>query len=172
MCERCDKPLVSRGKQRRQLQTSGGEHVEIERSYGTCPDCGQGLFPLDKELGLLSGDLTPRAQEGLVRLSVWLPFAKTALVLENLVGVQVSKASARRATLLEQEWNQQSMQLQQVPTAAPAGAPQQFLSADGATVPLVGGVWAEVKTLAIGTVEARKEVGKLYMSTISRTVLV
>lgn len=45
VCERCGKPLVSRGKQRRQLQTSGGQQVEIERSYGTCPDCGQGLFP-------------------------------------------------------------------------------------------------------------------------------
>jgi hypothetical protein len=45
VCERCSKPLVSRGKQRRQLQTSGGQQVEIERSYGTCPECGQGLFP-------------------------------------------------------------------------------------------------------------------------------
>jgi ribosomal protein S27AE len=45
VCERCGKVLVSRGKQRRQLQTGGGQQVEIERSYGTCPDCGQGLFP-------------------------------------------------------------------------------------------------------------------------------
>src|SRR5215472_12750950 len=30
VCERCGKPLVSRGKQRRQFQSSGGEHVEIE----------------------------------------------------------------------------------------------------------------------------------------------
>lgn len=45
VCERCGKALVSRGKQRRQLQTSGGQQVEIERSYGTCPECGQGLFP-------------------------------------------------------------------------------------------------------------------------------
>lgn len=33
-CERCGAVLVSRGKQ-----------IEIERSYGTCPQCGQGLFP-------------------------------------------------------------------------------------------------------------------------------
>jgi len=38
---------------------------------------------------------------------------------------------------------------------APQGPAVQALSADGAMVPLVGGVWAEVKTVAIGTVVAR-----------------
>lgn len=44
-CERCGAVLVSRGKQSRWLQTSGGEQIELQRSYGTCPECGQGLFP-------------------------------------------------------------------------------------------------------------------------------
>jgi YgiT-type zinc finger domain-containing protein len=44
-CEQCGTPLESRGKRSRWLQTSGGQQVEIERSYGTCPQCGQGLFP-------------------------------------------------------------------------------------------------------------------------------
>jgi hypothetical protein len=44
-CERCGTVLVARGKQRRWLQTNGGEAVKLERSYGTCPDCGQGIFP-------------------------------------------------------------------------------------------------------------------------------
>jgi RNase P subunit RPR2 len=165
VCERCGKPLVSRGKQRRQLQTSGGQQGESERSDGTCPDGGQGLFPLDKELGLTSSDRTPRAQEGLVRLASWRPFARAAQVLESLVGVHVSKASARRATLqtgtlLDEEWNQQAVQLQEETTVAPTRAPQQVFSADGAMVPLVAGIGAEVKTLAIGTVEAPKEAGK------------
>jgi hypothetical protein len=43
--ERGGAVVVSRGKQRRWLQTSGGQQVELERSYGTCPACGQGLFP-------------------------------------------------------------------------------------------------------------------------------
>jgi len=43
--ERCGNVLVSRGKQSRWLQTSRGEQVQVERSYGTCPQCGQGLFP-------------------------------------------------------------------------------------------------------------------------------
>jgi hypothetical protein len=36
---------------------------------------------------------------------------------------------------------------------APDGPAGQYLSADGAMVPLLGGDWAEVKTLAIGEVE-------------------
>lgn len=44
-CEQCGNLLVSRGKRSKWLQTSGGQQVEIERSYGTCPQCGQGLFP-------------------------------------------------------------------------------------------------------------------------------
>ncbi len=37
---------------------------------------------------------------------------------------------------------------------APKGPDQQFLSGDGAFGPLIGGEWAEVKTLAIGECEA------------------
>jgi RNase P subunit RPR2 len=44
-CEQCGTPLVSRGKQKRRLQTTGGQQVELERGYGTCPQCGQGIFP-------------------------------------------------------------------------------------------------------------------------------
>jgi ribosomal protein S27AE len=44
-CEHCGEVLVSRGKRPRRLQASGGAQVTIERSYGTCPRCGVGLFP-------------------------------------------------------------------------------------------------------------------------------
>jgi hypothetical protein len=44
-CEQCGTALVSRGKQSRWLQSSGGQHIEIERGYGTCPPCGQGIVP-------------------------------------------------------------------------------------------------------------------------------
>ena len=37
--------------------------------------------------------------------------------------------------------------------APPPGPAQQFLSVDGAMVPLVGGEWAEVKTLVLGEVQ-------------------
>jgi RNase P subunit RPR2 len=44
-CPQCGTALVSRGKRRRRLQSSGGAEVELLRSYGTCPTCGVGLFP-------------------------------------------------------------------------------------------------------------------------------
>ena len=44
-CEQCGESLVSRGKRSRWLQTSGGQQIQLERSYGTCPQCRQGLFP-------------------------------------------------------------------------------------------------------------------------------
>ena len=60
---------------------------------------GWAFFPLDEELGLVSGGFTPRAEETLVRLSSWTPYASAQELLEDLLGVQVSKATARRATL-------------------------------------------------------------------------
>ncbi|MCA1599708.1 MAG: hypothetical protein LC769_11975, partial [Chloroflexi bacterium] len=48
-------------------------------------------------------------------------------------------------TLLEREW-----------PAPPEGPAVQYLSVDGAMVPLVGGVWAEVRTLALGEVVVRE----------------
>lgn len=118
---------------------------------------GKVFFPLDEELGLTSGDLTPHAQEGLVRLAAWVPFGPAAQLLESLVGVRVSKASARRFTLAAgeaalQEWEEQTEELKQSLPQAPTGAQKQVMSADGAMVPLVGGVWAEVKTLVVGKV--------------------
>ncbi len=41
------------------------------------------------------------------------------------------------------------------PTLLPPGPPLQQVSVDGAMVPLVGGEWTEVKTVAIGTVGER-----------------
>lgn len=44
-CPVCETPLVKRGKHSRSLQGRGGQEIRLERSYGTCPVCGTGLFP-------------------------------------------------------------------------------------------------------------------------------
>ena len=44
-CATCGTVLWARGKQTRYLQTTGGEAIELTRSYGTCPTCGAGFFP-------------------------------------------------------------------------------------------------------------------------------
>ena len=139
------------------------------------PSVGWAFFPLDEELGLLSGGLTPRGEETLVRLSTWMPYESARELLEDLLGVQVSKATARRATLQTGQaalavWEAEVERLEQEAPKAPAGAGKQAMSGDGAMVHLVGGEWVEVKTLAIGEVtrNRRGEVCTQQLSYCSR----
>lgn len=43
-CPTCGEPLQPRGKRRRHLRSAGGD-LTFERTYGSCPRCGSGLFP-------------------------------------------------------------------------------------------------------------------------------
>ena len=139
---------------------------------------GEAFFPLDEELGLVSGGLTPRGEEMLVRLASWMPFEQARELLQDLVGIQVSKATARRATLSTGEAalavdEAEVERLKQEVPQAPGGAGEgdkQAMSADGAFVHLVGGEWVEVKTLVIGEVTRtqRGEVCTQQVSSFSR----
>ena len=44
-CPTCGGVLQARGKQVRQLRTTGEQTVRLERSYGYCPTCAVGFFP-------------------------------------------------------------------------------------------------------------------------------
>ncbi|GAC1428552.1 MAG: hypothetical protein NVSMB65_01820 [Chloroflexota bacterium] len=120
-----------------------------------------GVFsPLDEELGLSRSCLTPFVQESLVRLGTWMSFAHAARELAHHAHVQISASTARRLTEASGAayvavQTAQVAALERDLPPAPAGPALQQLSADGAHVPLVGGTWAEVKTLAVGTVVTR-----------------
>jgi hypothetical protein len=121
------------------------------------PAVGWAFFPLDEQLGLSRAGMTPRGEEILVRLSAWMPYESARELLEDILGVQVSKATAWRVTVATGEAalaveEAAVERLKQETPQAPAGADQQALSGDGAMVHLVGGEWAEVKTLALGEV--------------------
>jgi YgiT-type zinc finger domain-containing protein len=45
VCPNCGAKLEPKGRKKRKLQTRGGQEVELEREYGICPKCGQGIFP-------------------------------------------------------------------------------------------------------------------------------
>src|SRR5437870_13757415 len=101
------------------------------------PRVGEAFSPLDEQLGLLAGGLTPRAEETLVRLASWMPYAQAQELLQDLVGIQVSQATTRRATLHTGEAaltldEAEVERLKQALPQAPAGADKQQLSADGA----------------------------------------
>jgi len=121
---------------------------------------GRGFFPLDEELGLLPGVLTPHGHECLVRLAGWVPFEKAAEMFGDFMGIDVSKGlSQRYAEAAGAEYEQMQAEAvaqleQEVPTVEQSAERLQ-VSADGAMVPLLHGVWAEVKTLVIGAVNAK-----------------
>jgi hypothetical protein len=106
----------------------------------------------------------------LVRLASWMPFEQARELLQDLVGIQVSKATLQtgEAALAVDEAEVERLK-QEVPQA-PGGADKQAMSADGAFVHLVGGEWVEVKTLVIGEVTRtqRGEVRTRQVSSFSR----
>src|SRR3954454_666437 len=59
---------------------------------------GPGFSPLDEELELLPGSLTPHLLELLVRLGTWVPFTPAAALLTAFTAVACSGATARRQT--------------------------------------------------------------------------
>jgi len=115
------------------------------------------FFPLDDELALLPGALTPRLQESLVRLSTWLPsFATAAAELAFHTGVDLAPTTASRLTeaagaaaVAVQEAEVATI-LRDYP-APPQGPETLVFHVDGAMVPLRHGEWGEVKTLAVGS---------------------
>jgi hypothetical protein len=122
---------------------------------------GSVFSPLDEELGLLPGALTPSLVESVVRLGTWLPFGPAAQMLAYFTGVEVGASTARRLTeqagaAYEAVQTAAVEEIERTLPPAPAGPPVQFLSVDGAMAPLVGGEWAEVKTLALGVVQEPK----------------
>jgi hypothetical protein len=127
---------------------------------GPVPPVERGFSPLDETLALLPGSLTPCQQDHLVHLASWMPFAQAAKMLERLVGVQVSETTVRRQT------EEAGAQVEAVQTAqaytkereepVKQRAIRHVISADGTYVPLLHGEWAEVRTVAIGEVQAEE----------------
>jgi len=122
---------------------------------------GAGLSPLDDELELLPGVLTPWLQASLVRLGSWLPFRRAARELGWLSraadGVLASESLTERLTeaagaALVAEQTAGVEQLERRPPPESVGPDLLQVSADGAMISLVGGQWVEVKTLALGRV--------------------
>ncbi len=123
----------------------------------SAPSAGRGFSPLDDELALLPGAVTPSLVESMVRLGTWMPFYPAAKMLGHFTKVDISAATARKTTEKAGQayvavQTAQLEVLQKELPEAPAGPPVQQVSVDGAMVPLLHKEWAEVKTLAIGEV--------------------
>lgn len=138
---------------------------------------GRVFSPLDEELALLPGILAPRQQGHLVQLGSWMPFRHASRVLGELLGVSVSPETARRlceevGKRVEEQQTAQAKQPWKEEASTPETPQRLVISADGAMVPLLGGEWAEVRTLAIGEVPAeavaREQIHVEHLSYFSR----
>lgn len=108
---------------------------------------------------MLAGlQLTPTLIAGLVRLAALAPFAQVPPLLAQFTGVTVDAETVRRLTEAAgaAQVAREAAEVERIerllPTP-PLGPSVQLLSVDGVFVPLVGGGWAEVKTLVLGTIE-------------------
>jgi hypothetical protein len=116
------------------------------------------FFPLDEELGLLPGSLTPDLLRHVARLGARMPFTDVIEELHDLVGVDISEPTARRhaqaagAAYVGLQ-TAETDRIQETMPPPPPGPDLQQVSADGAMIPLVHKEWGEVRTVAIGDVE-------------------
>jgi hypothetical protein len=139
----------------------------------TAPAASRGFFPLDKELALLPGQLTPLLQDHLAHLGTWMPFAKAAEMLKRFTQASVSASTAQRHTetiglAYEAVQLAEVEQIERDWPAVPAGPEKMLLSVDGAFVPVLHGEWAEVKTLVVGEVGEPHELkGERVVPTIN-----
>jgi hypothetical protein len=97
-------------------------------------------------------------QEDLVHLSTWMPFERAAKELAHFTRVEVSETSVRNHTEVAGAayvaiQTAELERLHRERPIGPTGPDVLQVSADGAMVPLTGGEWAEVKTVAVGRVE-------------------
>ena len=96
-----------------------------------------------------------------MQLGVWMPFGKAAQQLRRFRQTDVSRPTAERVTeaagAAYVAWQTAEVaRIERELPAPPAGPAQLFMSVDGAHIPLVGGDWAEVKTLVLGVVQPPK----------------
>jgi hypothetical protein len=119
------------------------------------------FFPLDEELELLPGNLAPRQQEHLVHLACFMPFDKVAQMMEALLGVATTEETVRRLTEQAGGW----MEAWQTEAIEAEDSSEEDLerplercvfSPDGAMISLVHKQWAEVRTVAIGEPQERR----------------
>jgi hypothetical protein len=117
---------------------------------------GSLFSPLDEELGLVPGSLTPRLAEAVVYMGSITAFGRAGEVLKRLLGVELSESLVRQLTeragrVMDGCERARTMELRRKPVIPSAcdGAVQQ-VSVDGAMVRVRGGEWAEVRTVAIG----------------------
>lgn len=96
-CATCPGMARFCGQRARLVVTRHGE-LRFLRRYYHCPDCHQGLAPLDQHLGLDGHGTTAQVRTWLADLGADGAFATAARRLELFTGLRLSEATAARVT--------------------------------------------------------------------------
>ncbi|GAC1402876.1 MAG: hypothetical protein NVSMB65_19850 [Chloroflexota bacterium] len=97
-CGACGRPAqVVDAARERHLQGLGGDYV-VQRPYGYCRPCGQGVAPVDAALGLGPGALSPGLLQAVCRGGVEDAFGHGAEVVGSTLGITVGDDTTRRST--------------------------------------------------------------------------
>jgi hypothetical protein len=127
---------------------------------GSAPSVGRLFSPLDEELRLLPGKLTPLLHERLVQAAtVGRSFAAGAAIFTAFTRTHASEPTARRYT--ERAGSaMEACVAAELPAAPPPDDPQDhrpfWVGVDGVFVRLVGGSHREVRTVSLGRVNPPK----------------
>src|SRR4029077_3513342 len=97
-CPRCDRAAEFHSH-RVHTSVSLVGSVCYRRAYYLCRQCGQGLFPFDRQAGLTTRNLTP-ALERVATLAgaVADSFEKGADLLQEMAGVRLRESTVERTT--------------------------------------------------------------------------
>jgi hypothetical protein len=90
--------------------------VTYERAYYLCPECHQGTYPLDQQLGLRPGQMSAGLESMAGMIGAQLPFEQGSQLFEALTLISLSDHSIAKATqdigsevqAQEQEWIERS----------------------------------------------------------------
>lgn len=138
--------------------------VTYERRYYCCANCHKGEAPLDHQVGVQAGQVTPALAELLALAGVEVAFEEATRLVEHFLLIQVSDNTIRKETERfgafqqerEKEWQEQSQNLEwlnerqrRLGRTRPTRV---YGSLDGVMVPLQG-EWRELKTWAWYRVE-------------------
>ena len=94
-CPKCGRKLESKGRKQRQIETMIGR-IQWKRASGRCRQkCAIGQqTPMDAELGIEAYQKTERRLQRLaILLAIFVPFESAAMLLNQLLGIQVSATS-------------------------------------------------------------------------------
>jgi len=145
----------------------GGEKSKSKEHTEPVHNVEQVFSPLDEQLNLQPGSLTPLQLDHLVNFATFQSFDKAAQMLLKHHGVYVSASTSRRQTEdlgrfaecvqneeAKTKFVQKSSKGERNGKSKTAG--KLVVSNDGAYISLRGKVWAEVKTMVVGEVEENK----------------